>query len=482
MALTNSQLLSEARTYIKLHAPYYMHALYNFIPYWDEEEPGVSITAGLVLTINPKLWQKLTAVELRAGLLVRNVHHVLRGMDRFETLAVINEPLAAIASEIPINDSLLNNKDPRGKPYWQLPPKSVTAGMFQLPTGKTREFYFDELRRIAAQSGMTFNDDGSLSLGGYTVGAGSTGPRRRLSARMAAIHATKARTEGEVVRIRREAIKRVQSYHQQEGGRGTMPGGMEEILQWTEEAEEQVVPWEQYFNKTLHSAVGRAKRGQVDYSKKRLSKRSFMRGFPIPGLISRDPVVLFVEDSSTSMGREQLIVSRIEIMGAMKRLGITHAYFMDADAAAQSVEWVNIKEIPNMPVTGRGGTNFAPAFEAARKLKPRPKVVVYMTDGDGYAPPAPPKEFEVIFCIVPSPWQKIPAPWGTTIIMSDDKDVRKAYRWVPPPEQSDPRRAPEHEVDEDGTITTTGVVIEDDDGEDGVDFDPGDEDSEDFDA
>jgi predicted metal-dependent peptidase len=153
----------------------------------------------------------------------------------------------------------------------------------------------------------------------------------------------------------------------------------------------------------------------------RPSKRSYSRGIIRPGLIDRRVTMAFIEDSSGSMGKEQLKSARVEAAAVMKQLGLDEAWFMDADAAvAAPPRVIRLRDIHSIPVHGGGGTNFIPALQAAQKLKPKPDVVIYLTDGDGVAPKRAPKGIEVVWCVVPSSWGRRPAWWGHLVVVGDD--------------------------------------------------------------
>lgn len=65
-------------------------------------------------------------------------------------------------------------------------------------------------------------------------------------------------------------------------------------------------------------------------------------------------------------------------------------------------------------VTGRGGTNLRPPFEADVLAKVRPDFVIYFTDGEGETPDSPPA-MPVIWCLTPK--GKRPAAWGRVLEM-----------------------------------------------------------------
>jgi predicted metal-dependent peptidase len=120
--------------------------------------------------------------------------------------------------------------------------------------------------------------------------------------------------------------------------------------------------------------------------------------------------------------------SRVEFVAIMKQLGIPEAWFMDADAAVSSPpKKIKVNDLLTMPFHGGGGTDFRPAIDLAIKLKPRPDIIVYSTDGDGAAPKFAPPGVEFIWCIVPTPYGRRPAPWGHLVICADDQELRDPY-------------------------------------------------------
>jgi predicted metal-dependent peptidase len=145
-------------------------------------------------------------------------------------------------------------------------------------------------------------------------------------------------------------------------------------------------------------------------------------------MIDRKVVVGLVEDSSGSMGKKQFLAARAEMAGIFKQLGISDAWFMDADAAvAHEPKRIRLRELATLPVVGRGGTDFRPAIKKIRELRPKPDICIYLTDGDGTAPANPPQDLEVVWCIVPSHNGRRPARWGHLVVVSDDQELREPY-------------------------------------------------------
>jgi len=48
-------------------------------------------------------------------------------------------------------------------------------------------------------------------------------------------------------------------------------------------------------------------------------------------------------------------------------------------------------------------------------------VLIYFTDGDGFAPEEEPRGLSVIWCVVPSYYRRPPADWGKVIYVDSDE-------------------------------------------------------------
>jgi predicted metal-dependent peptidase len=203
--------------------------------------------------------------------------------------------------------------------------------------------------------------------------------------------------------------------HLQSLGRGNAAGAWSELIQMSDETFE--VPWDVLLSTVLSQAMEQIKVGGSDYSMRRLSKRSYAVGFPRPGLVDYDPVLWLVVDSSGSMGTKQLGVALKVCADVIQQTGLTQVYYLDADAKVQREPIpVTAQDLYQMEILGRGGTDFRPAIEKAKKAIPRPDALVYLTDGDGTAPADAPEYIEVIWVVVPTSKTK-PAAWGQTIYL-----------------------------------------------------------------
>src|SRR3972149_5904125 len=115
-------------------------------------------------------------------------------------------------------------------------------------------------------------------------------------------------------------------------GRGTVPAGYGEIIKACEETVR--IPWDQRLANVIRFASGRAKSGGLDYSKRRPSKRSYLRGIILPSLVKREFEILLVIDTSGSMGaKTELPIALKEAGNVLIQTGAESAWLMEVDAA-----------------------------------------------------------------------------------------------------------------------------------------------------
>jgi predicted metal-dependent peptidase len=88
-----------------------------------------------------------------------------------------------------------------------------------------------------------------------------------------------------------------------------------------------------------------------------------------------------------------------ETEGILKAIG-AEITFMTCDAEIGTIKKVrNIKDAC-ASLVGGGGTSFVPVFDAVIKMNPMPEVLVFLTDGYGDAPHAPPPKLKTVWVLV----------------------------------------------------------------------------------
>ena len=172
-----------------------------------------------------------------------------------------------------------------------------------------------------------------------------------------------------------------------------MPAG---LLLWA-----QVAPATVDWRKVLASEIRRALKrttGSSDFTFARRSRRSAaLPGVILPGLFRPSPEVAVVVDTSGSMGAEELSDALGEIDGILDRAGLAtrRVPVLACDAEVGAITLA--ARASDVDLTGGGGTDLRVGIEAATRLRPRPHVVVVLTDG----------------C---TPWPAV-APRGTSVVV-----------------------------------------------------------------
>jgi len=423
--------LEVARARFERIVPYFTVLLRMHSTYWVDHMFAITgspigVTDRMVMLIDPGWVVHINDPMMLAAVLWHEVEHPNRGMYRLKALP--DQRLANLAGDLAINWRI---RDTGHKlPEWVAYPES-----YGLEKGLTLEEYYkaldkggkgedgEEQEGDRGPSRMTEDwqpTGDSFGTGKCGSGAGNSlgDIEEEANERMGCSDAEKE--------LAKEVTKEAISKHVAEHGRGTIPADMIESLDY--ELSAGVVPWRRELRSILRHASGKLRAGRTDRSWARPSLHSLVRGEPRPGPCRREPEVLIVRDTSGSMGAEQLKSANDEAVGVLKQMGLQEVWFLDADAKAYNPRRVNLRDIPKLDVEGRGGTSFVPAFVAAESLKPRPQLLIYMTDGDGDAPEEPPRGMAVVWCIVPTPYGRRPAEWGHLVIVSDDQKLREPYR------------------------------------------------------
>jgi len=395
--------LAMARDYVSKNAPYFSKILYalQFIAV-----PGLgtfNVTSGLVCGYDPVYVAKNTP-EMIAGDIAHEILHVYhRHIDRMKEC--LDHDLANLAMDLPINVDLRDAMD-RGKPVWHLHPTFVFPADFGLPDGLTGEAYY----KLLEEKRKTASPEPGVGSGRCGSVAGTADPE--------ALAGVEGRSEVELAAIMMQVAKAVKD-HAAGPGRGSMPASILDAVDIGERRSKR--DWRRHLGSIVRDCTGRIQAGGDDFSLRRPSKRSYVRGMLRPGLIENQPGVGFVLDTSGSMGQEQLIASVVEAVAILEALGIDEVWFAEADAGiSMKFQMVGTSFFRKLRIAGRGGTDFRPAFAAAKKLNPPPDLLIYFTDGDGLAPAAPPRGMETVWCIVPSYCNRRPAAWGHTVLITDD--------------------------------------------------------------
>ena len=183
-------------------------------------------------------------------------------------------------------------------------------------------------------------------------------------------------------------------------GVGRIPAG---LRRWAEELLEPAVDWRQVLAAEIRRGVSR-EAGCVDYTYRRPSRRaSACPTVILPALEKPVPDVAIVCDTSGSMREAQLARVLTEVESLLRGVGLarTRVRVVTVDAAVHTVRAVS--RASQIELVGGGGTDVGAGLQAAVRLRPRPAVVVVLTDGMTPWPAAGPKGVQVVVGLIAPP-------------------------------------------------------------------------------
>lgn len=383
-------------------APYLSAAVYALItvPCW--EVARVSADTRWRLYVNPD-WLHASDVPSVAAEIAHVTWHLLSdhagrahsmGVGRVERLAWRTAGDACIA------ENLTAAGISHGLP--------TPADVGQRPDLTTEERYA-VLSRLPAASpddleGVAKPDDGEAGCGSAADGS-SRSYEAPGDAEMGAVSTTEAESIRQSVAI---------AYRQHLGPRGTAPG---EWARWVERLLEPVLPWPQLLAAALRRAVGWTA-GAHDYTYSRRSRRQAASPQVIlPGMRRPCPQVAIVVDTSASMDDGLLAQALGEVSGVLAGLGTAdrQVHVLAADAAVQSVQ--RVRRAEDTRLAGGGGTDMRVGIAAAQRLRPRPDIIVVLTDGQTPWPASPPPGAVLVVALLGHAPANFPGtpPWALRV-------------------------------------------------------------------
>ncbi|MFE1753136.1 VWA-like domain-containing protein [Streptomyces anandii] len=356
----------------RLHAvkvrPYLAAALFALHVVADRSVPTMAVDAHWRCYVSPGFVAR-TPLEELAGVWVHEVSHLLRDHHgRGERFAREQEKAEDrdrlrrnIAADFEINDDIYGDGLP-------LPAGAALPSMLRLPDGLLMEEY---LRR-ASLSGL------AADLSWLDCGSGADGQERTWELGPEGAHGL-SRQQRDAVRFRvAEGIK---------GRPGDAPEGWR---RWAEEAFHPPQPWRQLLGAAVRSAAGAPGVGE-DHSYRRPSRRSAgIPGVLLPSLHRMPPRVCVVIDTSGSVSDAELGSALLEVAAIARAVGGRRdlVSVISCDAAARVA--VPLCRAENMELIGGGGTDLRSGFARALRSRPRPDVIVALTDGQTPWPSAQP--------------------------------------------------------------------------------------------
>jgi predicted metal-dependent peptidase len=356
----------------RLHAvkvrPYLASALFALHVVEDRSVPTMAVDAHWRCYVSPGFVAR-TPVEELAGVWVHEVSHLLRDHHgRGERYAREHEEYGPgarlrrnIAADFEINDDIYGDGLP-------LPAGAVLPSLLRLPGGLLMEEYL----RTASMSGLT----GDLAW--LDCGSGADGQGRPWELGPDGAHG--------LSKQQRDAVR----FRVAEGIRGRPGDAPEGWRRWADEAFHPPQPWRRLLGAAIRSAASAPGVGE-DHSYRRPSRRSAsVPGVLLPSLHHTPPRVCVVIDTSGSVSDAELGSALLEVAAISRAVGGRRdlVSVISCDAAAGGA--VPLCRAENIELVGGGGTDLRSGFARALRSRPRPDVIVALTDGQTPWPAAQP--------------------------------------------------------------------------------------------
>ncbi|MEU9290747.1 VWA-like domain-containing protein [Streptomyces sp. NPDC048275] len=356
----------------RLHAararPYLATALFALHTVESRHVPTMAVDRHWRCYASPAFVDR-TPVEELAGVWVHEVSHLLRDhhgrsdrVARERGLTGPGERLRMnIAADCEINDDAFGDGLVR-------PEDAVTPAFLTLPEGQLMEDYLRQFRLGPRTQNLAWLDCGS----------GADGLERDWDLGPDGAHGLSAQ-ERDAVRFRvAQGIK---------ARPGNTPQGWQ---RWAQEAFQPPQPWRELLGAAVRSATSGAGSGE-DYTYGRPSRRSAgIPGVVLPSLRRKPPRVSVIIDTSGSVSDAELGSALREVAAISRAVGGRRdlVAVLPCDAAAQVVHPLCRAE--GIPLLGGGGTDLRTGFAKALRARPRPDVIVVLTDGQTPWPSAQP--------------------------------------------------------------------------------------------
>ncbi len=402
--------LAAGRIVAQRAAPYYMHALFGLVPVIVETgklglggQGTMAVTKDWVLIIEKGALERWTGQEIGAAL-VHEISHVLRR--HHQRAGKREQKTVGIAMDMEINDDLprMGLKLPKG--YNNLPSD------IQEPNGQTFEYYYEKMKQ---------KGHGGASCMFCGSGAGQKPPNEEELIPPNTPRKTIAESTLIINAVANEIRK------QAEHSPGTVPAG---VKKWAEVAKkEKEIRWQDQLTRACRRAVSFVK-GAIDTKYLRPSMRQAGLGYGVgkailPCLVAPVPEVAILFDTSGSMDGDLTKEAAFETDQIMKALK-ARVTLCVVDAEVHALQKVGDLQSALRLLKGGGGTDFRPAFKALEEFKPRPNIIIAITDGYAYVPEFNPPGIRVIWCLVGKRPGR-PAKWGDTILATKGASMHNEF-------------------------------------------------------
>lgn len=376
--IDTSLAIRAGRVLAMRYAPYLSTALLRMVIVETPECPTAATDERWRFYINPSFAATLP-VEHMAYVWLHEVGHCLRGHPaRWRAL---NEPAARHMLFNIAGDALINaDVDDMTENRPQDPVRLEALGLPSAHRGKSVEELYRLLLKQAEQA--TASTGGAESGDVQDCGSGAGGDARPWE--LPSGETADGSVDPGDADLVRDAVATEIDKHART--RGDVPAG---LRRWAGDRLQPVVDWHAELRAVVTAHIGQQS-GRRDYSYQRPSRRR-ASGVVLPGMVGHaPPSVAVVIDTSGSMDAGDLARALAETGDLVRRLSRTKQAIrvLSCDASPGTAQ--TIRDVRQVELVGGGGTDMVAGIEAALELRPRPDLVVVITDGWTPWPMQPP--------------------------------------------------------------------------------------------
>jgi predicted metal-dependent peptidase len=387
MSESQRHKLAAARLWAATKYPYLASALFAAETIIDDRVPGVAADRQWRIYLHPRVVDEWDANEIGREF-VHHAGHLLRDhADRAMNAGIDEHTFAdwVTAADCEVNDDLPH--DDLALPQRPIQPRDIGCD-----DGRLAEEYFEAIRVLRREVSCD-RDCGSASHGqtrNYEREAPGLGAQQR--------HLLRCGVACDVLEHGKQP--------------GTVPAG---LLRWAQQLVHGRIDWRRVLAAEIRRGINQAA-GAVDYTYRRPSRRSHvMQGVVLPALRQPVPEVAVVCDTSGSMDDDLLATVLAEVDGLLRTVGVRgqSVRVLACDHAAHTAQ--RVRSASQVQLLGGGGTDMGAGITAATELRPRPSVIVVLTDGYTPWPASPPSFATVIVGLLGGPHAPEPPSWARIV-------------------------------------------------------------------
>lgn len=389
LARQDESRVAAARLWGALHFPYLATALFASPVVVAPGLGSIAVDRSWRLYIDPVVVRRWSAEEI-GSVLVHHAGHLLRDhAGRADQLGIddASESAWLAATDAEINDDLVDTDA-------SFPIDPIVPSALGCEAGGFAEDYFRDIRD---KKEFCPGECGSGAHGqhrDYELGADGVS-----TISPAAAHLLRCKVASEI---------------RSRSGAGKLPGTVPRGWRlWADELLDPRVDW----RRTLAAAVRTSFAGIagcVDYSYARPSRRASVMGSVVmPAMRKPLPMVAVVIDTSRSMG--DLVCDAVtEVNAILRGIGVGRDRLRVLSCDTQVHQIQRITSARQVELYGGGGTSMVAGIESALALRPRPSVIVVLTDGYTPWPATQPSGARLVVGLVGKGRWEVPA-WAKLV-------------------------------------------------------------------